>query len=94
MREFTFDPASVGLTGSLEGLTVKNAAESLAIIRKALGGESGAAADVIALNAGAALYVAGVADTLENGIERAKSLLADGKALERLEAYANWSQDA
>lgn len=94
VREFTFDPASVGLTGSLDGLAVNNAAESLAIIREALGGQSGPATDIIALNAGAALYVAGVAETLEKGVERAKSLLADGKPLERLEAYAAWSQQA
>lgn len=94
VHEFVFDPADVGLTGSLDGLAVANAAESLAIIREALGGASGPAADIITLNAGAALYVAGAADSLEGGIERARTLQADGKTLERLEAYALWSQQS
>jgi anthranilate phosphoribosyltransferase len=94
VREFIFDPAGVGLEGALDGLAVANALESLEIIRGALGGQGGPAADIIALNAGAALYVAGVADTLETGIEQARSLLADGEPLQRLEAYAHWSQQA
>ncbi|MBY6203624.1 anthranilate phosphoribosyltransferase [Halomonas denitrificans] len=94
VREFTFDPDSVGLRGSLDGLAVANALESLQIIRGALGGTTGPAADIVALNAGAALYVAGRADTLETGIAQARALLADGEPLERLEAYAAWTQQA
>ncbi|NKI34707.1 anthranilate phosphoribosyltransferase [Wenzhouxiangella sp. XN79A] len=94
VREFTFDPSGVGLAGSLDGLAVANALESLEIIRGALGGQGGPAADIIALNAGAALYVAGRADTLEAGIEQARALLGDGEPLRRLEAYAAWSQSA
>ena len=52
---------------SLSGLSVLDARESLAIITSALGGELPAAANLIALNAGAALYVAGCAESIQDG---------------------------
>jgi len=89
-----FDPESVGIGGDLEPLKVNDAGESLALIREALGGAPGPAADIIALNAGAALYVAGRADSIERGVERAREILAGGEALKLLERYAEWSRQA
>ncbi len=94
VREWKFDPASVGVDGGLEALRVETPADSLALIESALGGTPGPAADIIALNAGAALYVAGQADTHAAGIDRARAILASGQALERLRAYAEWSRQA
>lgn len=92
--EWTFDPVEFGIQGSLDGLQVANAGESLEIIRQALGGQGGAAADLIALNAGAALYVAGEAENIQQGIDQAREILNEGRALKLLQAYAGWSQVA
>jgi len=94
VRQWRFDPAAAGRSGSLSGLAVENAAGSLALIRAALGGEPGPAADIIALNAGAALYVSGQADSFEDGIDQAIELLKGRRALDLLEAYSSWSQTA
>ena len=47
-----------------------------------------------ALNAGAALYVSGQAESMDLGIARARGILNDGAALELLESYAAWSRQA
>ena len=92
VTEWRFDPADVGVSGSLDTLKVEHAAGSLALIRSALGGQPGPARDIIALNAGAALYVAGQAETVELGIAAARGILDSGEALKLLERYAHWSR--
>ncbi|MEM7053437.1 MAG: anthranilate phosphoribosyltransferase [Pseudomonadota bacterium] len=92
IHEWTFDPSAVRIDGSLDKLKVANAGESLALIRQVLSGEPGAAADIIALNAGAALYVAGQAANMQQGIAEARTTLQSGRALKLLQAYADWSQ--
>ncbi|MFN2335027.1 MAG: anthranilate phosphoribosyltransferase [Wenzhouxiangellaceae bacterium] len=92
VRQWRFDPEATGRAGSLAGLAVEDAAGSLALIRAALGGEPGPAADIIALNAGAALYVSGQADSIDDGIGQALELLKGRRALDLLEAYSSWSQ--
>lgn len=94
VREWRFEPASVNRTGALTDLKVSGAEESLRLIEQALGGQDGPAADMIALNAGAALYVAGQADSLVSGIEAADDLLRNAAGLEKLRAYAEWSRTA
>src|SRR5690606_19102225 len=68
-------------------LQVSGPAESRAMLLGALRGEAGLPLEIVALNAGAALYVAGVADTIDDGIARARAAIAPGAALERLEAF-------
>ena len=94
VTEWTFDPADVGISGGLDDLKVENAAESLELIRSALGGEAGPAGDIVALNAGAALYVAGQAEAMDQGIAAARAILSNGQALELLQSYADWSRQA
>jgi len=53
-------------------------------------GEPGALADIVALNAGAALYVAGIASSIAEGLGRARTLLASGAALAKLEALKSF----
>jgi len=93
VTRWRFDPADVGVSGRLDPLRVDDATASLALIRAALGGQAGPAADIIALNAGAALYVAGRAARLEDGIAAARAVLAAGDALGLLERYAAWSRE-
>ncbi len=77
---------------TLDNLLVQSAADSLALIESALAGEPGPAADMIALNAGAAIYVSGQADSLATGVERAREVLTKGAALIRLREYAERTQ--
>ncbi len=90
--EYRIDPAEFNIrVDGLDALTVSGAADSLVLIESALGGQPGPAADMIALNAGAAIYVSGVATDLAEGLSLARDVLADGRGLERLRRYAQRS---
>jgi len=93
--KWRIDPAELGIevtdSVSLKGGDV---GENLRRMRAILGGEEeSAAADAVALNAGAALYVAGVASGVEEGFRRARQVRQSGTALGRLEEWANRSQE-
>lgn len=93
VREYTLTPEDVGLrTASLDELKVPTAADSLAMIGRALSNQPSAASDIVALNAGAAIYVAGLATSHAEGIKQAQTVMADGSALARLQQLANFSQ--
>ena len=81
---------------SLDGLSVKDSSDSARLIRAALSGADEEAADkardVIALNAGATIYVAGVATTLADGVAMAQDLLATGQAAEKLKSFVDFTQ--
>ncbi|RFF28549.1 MULTISPECIES: anthranilate phosphoribosyltransferase [unclassified Wenzhouxiangella] len=92
IREIEIQPNDYGIKhNTLAALQVSDAKESLALVEAALGGEPGPAADMVALNAGAAIYVSGRAESLEEGIKQAQDILATGVGLERLKQYANRS---
>ncbi len=96
IREYDILPEDFGIRSqSLIGLTVNDAQESLALITDALGRrktENGQkAADMIVLNAGAALYVAGVAGTLKDGIHMAHDALYSGLALDKLQELVSFT---
>jgi anthranilate phosphoribosyltransferase len=76
----------------LDALKVSNADESLETIRWVLAGEAGPASDIVAMNAGAALYASGMESDLAAGIERARAVLQSGAAAEKLSALVNLSQ--
>lgn len=78
---YTVEPEDFGLQSSgLESIAVADAQASLNMIRGVLAGEPGPASDIVALNAGAALYAAGRADSLAAGIELAAETIRSGKA--------------
>jgi len=64
----------------LSSLQVESAEQSLALINGVLNDEAGAARDIVVLNAGAAIYVAGLADSQQDGMEKAREALASGAA--------------
>lgn len=68
-------------------LRADSPAASLALVRRSLTEPDSAAAAIVALNAGAAVYAAGVADTLADGVARAQAAIADGSAAQRFEAF-------
>jgi anthranilate phosphoribosyltransferase len=93
VREYLLNPEDLGLrTAPLDELKVSTSAESLAMIRRALSNQPSVASDIVALNAGAAIYVAGLAHSHAEGIEQAKAVMADGSALARLQQLAQFSQ--
>lgn len=92
-------PEDAGIDSqTLIGLNVDSAADSLDLIRQALSGEETQnrrvlkARDMIALNAGAAIYVAGLASNYANGVNRAQTVIQRGLALSKLEELASFTQ--
>jgi len=89
IRRYRISPADFGLEStSLDAIRVDGPEQSLQLVRAALAGEPGAARDIVLLNAGAAIYVAGVAESLATGIDAARQAIERGAALERLERLA------
>ena len=83
----TVAPEDFGLArGDLSTITVGSTAESLALVEQVLAGRDGPARDIVCLNAGAAIYAAGVASSLREGVEIAGRATQDGSARERLDA--------
>lgn len=87
VREYEITPQEFGITPCApESLKGGDAAANARIISDLLGGREGPCADIVALNAGAAIYIAEAAASLGEGVERAREVLASGAALARLEA--------
>lgn len=94
VSDYVINPEDFGLhTAPLDSLKVDTAEESLALIRGALRNENGPAQDIVALNAGAAIYVSGVAESHQAGVELAQKVMADGSALQRMEQLAAMTQN-
>jgi anthranilate phosphoribosyltransferase len=70
-------------------LRVANVEESKAMVLAALEGRHGAARDIVALNAGAAIYVAGLAASLADGVDRALEIIRSGAARQRLQQFVD-----
>lgn len=97
IREYILTPEDVGLKSqSLVGLSVNGASESLALIRDALGKRKGEhaekAADTIALNAGAGIYVAGLTRDFKQGVALAHDVIYSGQALEKFDNLREFTQ--
>ena len=91
---YTLTPESLGLQPQpLDGLQVGGPDESLAIVRGVLDGQASLPAkQIVAMNAGAAIYVAGVAPSLAAGIEKAFEVIDSGQGWALLEQYAHATQ--
>jgi len=85
---YTIHPEELGFVlGDLNDIKADDAKDSLNIIKDAFSGKEGAARDIISLNAGAAIYVCGLTDSLISGIERSRLVLSDGSAQQKLDDY-------
>jgi len=92
VRRFRVDPEAFGLKRArLSDLQVETADQSAEIIRDVLAGQTGPARDVVLLNAGAAIYAADRATTIEAGIAAARTAIDTGRARETLERVARTS---
>ena len=85
---YTVHPRDFGLEeGNLDSIKAENAEQSLALINEAFSGKKGVARDIIALNAGAAIYVSGLVSSFDEGVTQANQILSDGSAQDKLDAY-------
>ncbi|WP_310462082.1 anthranilate phosphoribosyltransferase [Sphaerotilus sp.] len=94
IREYEIHPEDFGLTmASNRSLKVETPEQSRALLQAVLDNEPGPARDIVMLNAGVALYAANVAPTMAEGIERAREVLANGQAAERLKQFVTRTQE-
>ena len=94
ISEYTIHPERFGLpVHDPRALRASNVEESRAMLVSALENGAGAPRDIVALNAGAAIYVSGRADTLEDGVDRAFEAIASGAARTKLDAFVRFTQD-
>ncbi|MBT8060980.1 MAG: anthranilate phosphoribosyltransferase, partial [Gammaproteobacteria bacterium] len=96
INEHRLVPEDLGIESTpLDDLEVESALQSLDLIRAALSGAPGEVPDrarrVVALNAGAALYVAGLQPSIRDGVAEASRLLLSGQPWARLEALADYT---
>lgn len=94
IREYVFDPREHGFQlCEPEALRADSATASKEILLRVLDNEAGPARDIVCLNAGAAIYTAGVADSFDTGIELAREALASGAAREKLDQLVRRSHE-
>jgi anthranilate phosphoribosyltransferase len=87
ITEYSVKPEDFGFTHqSLSSITVENSEQSLEMVKSVLSNVAGPARDIVALNAGAAIYAANLTDTLEGGIKRAIEVIESGLAMNKLNA--------
>lgn len=93
IREYEIHPEDFGMQMiASRNLKVAGAAESKAVLLGALAGEPGPAHDIVCLNAGTALYAAGVASSIEDGLQRARATIASGAATRKVEQFVQVTQ--
>jgi anthranilate phosphoribosyltransferase len=96
VTNYTIEPEDVGLPRASiadiqGGATVAEAAEQ---VRSVLRGEVGARLDMVLLNAGASFLAAGKVDTVKDGVNHAREVIASGAALDKLEQLIGFSSMA
>jgi len=95
VREYTVQPQDFGLKAApLESIRVANVDEAKAMLLGVLDNLPGAARDIVLLNAGAAIYVAGLSPTLAEGVKKASEVIASGAAKHKLAQLIRLSHEA
>jgi anthranilate phosphoribosyltransferase len=93
ISEYRIAPQDFGLkTQDLSAIKVDSVEQSKVRVLSALANEAGAARDVVALNAGAGIYVAGLAPTLAGGVRKALEVIASGAARKKLDAFVGFTR--
>lgn len=92
VRDYVVTPEEFGFQRtSISNLAVDSAEQSLKVIRDVFNNVQGPAHDIVVMNAGAAIYVAGLADSLADGIKTAQTVIANGQASEKLQGLIDLS---
>lgn len=93
VREYQIKPADFGLpTHDAAAIRVDGAEQSKAMLLAALENKAGAARDIVALNAGAGIYVAGLAGTHAAGVKQALEVIASGAARKKLDQFVAFTR--
>jgi len=93
INEYMVNPGQFGLElFDRRAITVTTVDESKAMIVAVLEGQPGPAHNIVAMNAGAAIYVSGRADSLKAGIERASQVIKSGAAKQKMEEFVAFTQ--
>ena len=95
ISHYSIKPEDFGLQrqSDYRMLQIDSPEASLEMLKQALTYENQAAGDIVALNAGAAIYAAGVVDDLAGGVERAIGILRSGEAMQTLQRLARFTAD-
>lgn len=89
---YSITPVQFGFKrGNLADLAVEDAASSLAMMQSVLDNQAGPARDIVALNAGAAIYAANLSDNMQSGIHKALQAIASGAARAKLDQLIEFS---
>ncbi len=92
VTEYTINPEDFGIkTAAIETIQAQDSAQSREMLMAVLDNKPGPAFDVVVLNAGAAIYVAGVAESLEQGLEKARAAIETGAAKAKLMELVEFS---
>ena len=93
INEYSISPEEFGLKIlPIENLKVSSPKESLQIAKEALRGENQAATQMVAMTSGAALYVAGLAESLKEGVDMSLHNISEGHSLKKLDELVEYSQ--
>ena len=92
IHEYKISPKDFGLSiSSFDEIVAHSAQESLMLVEEAFSGKISAVQNMIALNSGAALYVAGIVNSISDGVEMSFELMKNGKASDKLASYVEVS---
>jgi anthranilate phosphoribosyltransferase len=92
INEYSICPEDFGVaSASFDEIAAQSSEESLRMVKEAFAGEKSAVQDMIALNAGAALYIARKVDSIGDGVELSYNLMNNGRAADKLAAYVRVS---
>ena len=95
ISEYNIHPSQFGLElYDRHAIQVNTVEESKAMIQAVLDNQPGPAHNIVAMNAGAAIYVAGLAPSLKAGIERASQAIKSGAAKHKMEEFVAFSKKA
>ena len=93
IREYEIHPEDYGLgMASLRAFKVETPEESRAMLLGVLDGEGGASSDIVAFNAGVALYAANVASSIEDGLDKAQAVIKGGQARQKLDQWLAYTR--
>ena len=90
---YTISPQQFGLPqASLNAIEITNVHDSLLMLKHVLSNHAGAAKDIVLLNAGAAIYAADLAPSLDAGIAKANDVICSGAAYDKFNAFVSYTQ--
>jgi anthranilate phosphoribosyltransferase len=93
VREYTVHPSALGVgVHDLQAIRVDSVEQSKSMVLAALDNVPGAARDIVALNAGASIYIAGAAGSMREGVNQALTAMANGAARKKLSAFVEFTQ--